>query len=351
MITSILRYFQYQQLITKTLRVVVPHCTVPLAMYHRYSIRMYHIPYYHTVVHVGKTIHVGIINPNRKEIFVDAPKRRTWTTQEVRKKKVALIGRPSIPTTPSFLHTMPRRRRESRKAMADMNPDPNDRFDVSSWPPDEAQRTLQLLVQDLCFWEASPTHIKDIGLDSRSKGALCFLQSPDDSSNSLASSSRSSSRQSKQSREQRSSSSTSSSRQATAVEAPRWKTAVDPSSGKTYYYDPLTRATQWEKVGNCCPCVHGYAWHCTVCSGGRLILIPFSHHALSFSPLSINIQPHSHTARRCASLGKATTERTSETGTNFFQRNGNQHAPALGGWSLDGPVHGRRIGRVGGWTT
>jgi hypothetical protein len=34
---------------------------------------------------------------------------------------------------------------------------------------------------------------------------------------------------------------------ATAVQRV-WKSAVDPSSGRTYYYDAVTRQTQWEKV-------------------------------------------------------------------------------------------------------
>ena len=38
-----------------------------------------------------------------------------------------------------------------------------------------------------------------------------------------------------------------SARQASAVK-PDWKAAVDPNSGRTYYYDSITRKTQWEKV-------------------------------------------------------------------------------------------------------
>jgi hypothetical protein len=32
------------------------------------------------------------------------------------------------------------------------------------------------------------------------------------------------------------------------AEPVNWKTAVDPVSGRTYFYDSITRKTQWEKV-------------------------------------------------------------------------------------------------------
>jgi WW domain len=32
------------------------------------------------------------------------------------------------------------------------------------------------------------------------------------------------------------------------ITGPVWKTAVDPHSGRTYYYDAISRQTQWDKV-------------------------------------------------------------------------------------------------------
>jgi hypothetical protein len=33
-----------------------------------------------------------------------------------------------------------------------------------------------------------------------------------------------------------------------SLSKPVWKSAVDPSTGRTYYYDAITRKTQWSKV-------------------------------------------------------------------------------------------------------
>jgi hypothetical protein len=38
---------------------------------------------------------------------------------------------------------------------------------------------------------------------------------------------------------------------AETLSKPIWKTAVDPATGRTYYYDTITRTTQWNKVRVC----------------------------------------------------------------------------------------------------
>jgi hypothetical protein len=45
-----------------------------------------------------------------------------------------------------------------------------------------------------------------------------------------------------------------------------WKTAVDPVSGRTYFYDTVTRKTQWEKVR--CVCLRPSSNACLLVSAG-----------------------------------------------------------------------------------
>ena len=46
------------------------------------------------------------------------------------------------------------------------------------------------------------------------------------------------------------------------VQGRQWKTAVDPSTGQTYYYDPVSRQTQWEKVRWCGCLLRGMKFLC-----------------------------------------------------------------------------------------
>jgi hypothetical protein len=122
------------------------------------------------------------------------------------------------------------------------------RFDLSHLSPEEGQATLQALVRDLCFWgdltvAARPT--------SSSRGASPVVVASKASLHRQHSTS------------SRSSSSTSSRRSSSQRQRQEgtWKTATDALTGQTYYYDTLTRVTQWEKVRTTRPTdTRTYGW-------------------------------------------------------------------------------------------
>jgi hypothetical protein len=84
-----------------------------------------------------------------------------------------------------------------------------------------------------------------------------------------------------------------------------WKTAVDAASGKTYYYDVVTRRTQWEKVS------------CHDSLRDRL-----------FFPASLN-PTHLHSkissSLRNPGIRTPTTARAETKGSLILQGNGTQH--------------------------
>ena len=127
---------------------------------------------------------------------------------------------------------------------------PRDRFDLSHLSTEDASQTLRHFLFDLCFWGnllPAPTstvaprtpHYYHSESSEIPKAGLLRRQSS--GSESRNSSTRSSSKQ-------RSSQPTTNDRPPRNQPQTRWKTAVDASSGQTYYYDPVTRQTQWEKV-------------------------------------------------------------------------------------------------------
>eukprot|EP00977_Amphora_coffeiformis_P018657 scaffold6634_cov158-Amphora_coffeaeformis.AAC.15 len=141
---------------------------------------------------------------------------------------------------------------------------PYSRFDLSHLSPDEANQTLRHILQDLCFWGNLPV------LTTTTTATNNVLQTPHYYQSQFSDvpaellvrrqSSGSESRTSStrggvtreilidNSHEKTSQTTTNNDRPPRNQPQTRWKTAVDPSSGQTYYYDPLTRQTQWEKV-------------------------------------------------------------------------------------------------------
>jgi hypothetical protein len=100
---------------------------------------------------------------------------------------------------------------------------------------------LGSFVRDLCFWDAPQVQTKkkqDTILTTRDT-SFCY-------SASTAGSSKGSNKSMKRGDSIRSRSS----REPSEASASKtiWKTATDPVTGRTYYYDAILRKTQWNKV-------------------------------------------------------------------------------------------------------
>ena len=139
---------------------------------------------------------------------------------------------------------------------------PHNRYDLSHLTPEEGSQTLKHFMEDLCFWGNLPLprtfdrsqtppyyydhHHHHNGNNNEQHAMMIRQQSSGDSD----------SKNHKKKKKDNNSSLT-----APRELPPRggeqarvWKTAVDPSTGQTYYYDPVSRQTQWEKVRFACCC-------------------------------------------------------------------------------------------------
>ena len=90
-------------------------------------------------------------------------------------------------------------------------------------------KVFQSLLRELSFWEVSTQHMEK-ELPALDESSFSY---------SVSSSSEASSSYERRRRRRRSS---------PKNPSPQWKTATDPRTGKTYYYDSVTRRTQWNKV-------------------------------------------------------------------------------------------------------
>jgi hypothetical protein len=73
-----------------------------------------------------------------------------------------------------------------------------------------------------------------------------------------------------------------------------WKTAVDPVSGRTYFYDTITRKTQWEKVrcvrfqglNACFICWKAFGVWCGMLEDYRVVAMKLGFHVRSLRTLT-----------------------------------------------------------------
>lgn len=111
---------------------------------------------------------------------------------------------------------------------------------VKEYSSEEVGLLVEAFVEDLSFWESSYS-------ESQEKKELIERLTSEETKRNMALAESRGKRNTRRVKDQhavRSESPPSEHKQ----EPSNWRTAVDPMSGKMYYYDTITRRTQWEKV-------------------------------------------------------------------------------------------------------
>ena len=127
---------------------------------------------------------------------------------------------------------------------------PRNRYDLSHLTAEEANQTLKHIMEDLCFWGNLPLPLLPSNHRTTNGHNPYFYHSHYNEGliRQQSSGSDGKSHNKKKKKDSSSSHRTSQQQRPPRGQARVWKTAVDPSTGQTYYYDPVSRQTQWEKV-------------------------------------------------------------------------------------------------------
>jgi hypothetical protein len=148
--------------------------------------------------------------------------------------------------------------RTAKQTMADMSWEPTDHTTTSEVSPDctspSSKAFVDSFVNELSFFGPTMSEVQLLRDAKKQTETLRRSFSSSSDTAELESASPNSKGHSK-SRRHRSSPNISGSNsrspgaeEAVPHEPVNWKTAVDPVSGRTYFYDSVTRKTQWEKV-------------------------------------------------------------------------------------------------------
>jgi len=106
-----------------------------------------------------------------------------------------------------------------------MQPQPQQQYDERD---DTTSNQLQSLLNELTFWEPSSSETTNSNMPPSMKPQCSY---DEEQITALAATQPSPTLQELEA-------------------ANTWQKAVDPSSGRTYYYDSITRQSQWEKVSS-----------------------------------------------------------------------------------------------------